>query len=169
MTHRHRPSSSTPVFYVGSRVSSSAALAVGSRNHRRTYNVALIPDAGAGCRNGWTDDDLQCSVVRAHRGHDVAHPLKLVITENSRTRENGAAKRCSFSGHRCYSLFAVITRSKTHDLPAMRAHAASCPPCARERFLSALHGGDHSWSWPHHECIMVLAYTPLISHAASYS
>jgi len=66
--------------------------------------------------------------------HDVALGLSRAnFVDLNRTRESGAAKRCSLFGYALYYLFSVLTRSETHDHPATRARAATRPPNARER------------------------------------
>jgi hypothetical protein len=61
--------------------------------------------------------------------HDVALALSRAnFVDLNRTRENGAAKRCSLFGYPLCYLFLVLTRSKTHDHPATRARAATRPP-----------------------------------------
>jgi hypothetical protein len=127
--------------------------------------VALIPDVGAGCRNGCTDCYRRLP----------ANSLSLSLRSGTRILKQRILKnRVMFLPCKSHSLFRLSSFSlltgALHDLairfPRHAVHAATRPPKAQGRFPSSGHGGGPS----HHlvNAAQVMAHAPFITSCNSY-
>jgi hypothetical protein len=130
-----------------------------------SFLVALIPDVGAGCRNGCTDCYRRLP----------ANSLSLSLRSGTRILKQRILKnRVMFLPCKSHSLFRLSSFSlltgALHDLairfPRHAVHAATRPPKAQGRFPSSGHGGGPS----HHlvNAAQVMAHAPFITSCNSY-
>jgi hypothetical protein len=113
---------------------------------------SMVVIVGAGRRSGCADDDLATSAVLALRWTRRCHSLSELNERRIWGCQTLQQTRSQFP------LFIVVfTRSMTSDLPAIHAHAATCPPSARELVLCA-HGG--ALCYPYSERSAIQTYTP---------
>ena len=159
MKHRRRPSAPLPVFSAESRTSSSAAHAVGLWNHRRTYTSG----SDTSC---WRRLPKWLRRRRSGMALSVAYDIARTHANSWTQRSFSRSPKCDRAWHSIlYSVGAC--NSSRSGFPATPAHAASCPPLARERFMRGVArmplgrtvNAARLWPYTKRSCIKRLAKT----------